>query len=310
MARHVVVGAGQIGSPLASALHRKGHEVTLVSRSGRGPDEVERIAADASDRTRLTEIVRGADVLYNCANPAYHRWPTDWPPLAASLLGAAEDTGADYVLLGNLYVYAPPTRPMRESDPLDPPSAKARTRVRMWRDALAAHEAGRIRVTEVRAGDYFGPGCVDQTHFGERFFPRLLRGRAASFVYDADQPHTWTYVHDVAEALSVAATDERSFGRAWHVPSPPPVSARHIAEVAGEIAGLDTARVDVLPRWLVRTLGLVSPMLRELEDVRYQFTRPFVADSTDFQNTFGVAPTPLETALKETVAWWRERLAD
>ncbi|WP_306365803.1 NAD-dependent epimerase/dehydratase family protein [Nocardiopsis sp. CC223A] len=309
MGRHVVVGAGQIGSPLADTLHRKGHEVVLVSRSGRGPEEVERIAADASDRTRLTEIVRGADVLYNCANPAYHRWPTDWPPLAASLLGAAQDTGADYVLLGNLYVYAPPTRPMRESDPLDPPSAKARTRARMWQDALAAHEAGRVRVTEVRAGDFFGPGCVDQTHFGERFFPRLLRGKAASFVYDADQPHTWTYNRDVAEALSVAATDERAFGRAWHAPSHPPVSARHIAEVAGKVAGLDSARVDVLPGWLIRTLGLFSPMLRELEDVRYQFTRPFVADSSDFENTFGMTPTPLETAVEETVAWWRERLA-
>ncbi|WP_116245754.1 NAD-dependent epimerase/dehydratase family protein [Nocardiopsis sp. FIRDI 009] len=309
MARHVVVGAGQIGSPLASALHRRGNEVTLISRSGRGPGEVERVAADASDRRRLTELVRGADVLYNCANPPYHRWPTHWPPLAASLLGAAEDTGADYVLLGNLYVYAPPTRPMRESDPLDPPSAKAATRARMWRDALAAHEAGRVRVTEVRAGDFYGPGCVDQTYFGERFVARLLQGRAANFVYDADQPHTWTYVHDVVEALAVAATDERSFGRAWHAPSNPPVSARRIAEEVGRIAGLDGARVDVLPGWLVRALGLFSPTLRELEEVRYQFIRPFVADSTDFQDTFGVTPTPLEDTLKETVAWWRERLA-
>ncbi|MCY9782845.1 NAD-dependent epimerase/dehydratase family protein [Nocardiopsis sp. EMB25] len=308
MGHHVIVGAGQIGAPLASALHRRGHRVTLVSRSGRGPQEVERIASDASDQARLTTIVNGADVLYNCANPPYHRWPEDWPPLAAALLGAAQDTGADYVLLGNLYVYAPPKGPMRESDPLDPPGAKALARARMWRDALATSEAGRFRVTEIRCGDYYGPGCVSQSHLGERFVPRLLRGRAASFLYDADQPHTWSYVGDVVEALIMAGTDERSFGRAWHVPSNPPVSARHMAEEIGRIAGLDTVNVSVMPRWLVRALGVASPTLREMEEVRYQFTRPFVVDSTDFQETFGLAPTPLETTLKETVEWWREHL--
>jgi nucleoside-diphosphate-sugar epimerase len=308
MAHHVIVGAGQIGTPLARALLRRGHRVSLVSRSGRGPEEVERIAADASDRARLTGIARGADVLYNCANPPYHRWTTDWPPLAASLLGAAEDTGAVYVLLGNLYAYAPPNGPLRESDPLDPPSDKARARARMWRDALAAHEAGRVRAVEVRSSDFYGPGCAGQSHLGDRFVPPLLRGRAATFLYDADQPHTWGYAPDVAEALAVAGTDERAHGRAWHAPANPPVSARRMAEGFARAAGRDGARVKVLPRPLVRTLGLASPLLREMEEVRYQFSRPFVADSSAFQETFGLAPTPLETTFDETVEWWRAHL--
>jgi nucleoside-diphosphate-sugar epimerase len=45
-----------------------------------------------------------------------------------------------------------------------------------------------------------------------------------------------------------------------------------------------------------------------MEEVRYQFSRPFVADSSAFQETFGLAPTPLETTFDETVAWWRARL--
>lgn len=38
MAKHVVVGAGQIGSEVARLLASRGHEVVLVSRSGSGPD--------------------------------------------------------------------------------------------------------------------------------------------------------------------------------------------------------------------------------------------------------------------------------
>jgi nucleoside-diphosphate-sugar epimerase len=50
-------------------------------------------------------------------------------------------------------------------------------------------------------------------------------------------------------------------------------------------------------------------MMRELRETRYQFDRPYVLDSSAFETTFGVAPTPLDVALKETLAWWRWRLA-
>ena len=35
----------------------------------------------------------------------------------------------------------------------------------MWEDARAAHEAGRVRVTEARASDFVGPQVpLDQSH--------------------------------------------------------------------------------------------------------------------------------------------------
>ncbi|MEU7984007.1 NAD-dependent epimerase/dehydratase family protein [Streptosporangium canum] len=309
MGKHVIVGAGQVGSQVATLLAGQGHEVVLVSRSGSGPGGVEKAAADASDSAALIRLARGADALYNCVNPLYHRWMRDWPPIADSLLATAEATGAGYVILGNLYVYGPPGGPMRESDPLRPTSEKAGVRVRMWQDALAAHEAGRIRVTEVRGSDYFGPGCLDQSHLGERFVPRLLAGKPVRFAGDPAQPHSWTYVPDVARALVTAATDDRSWGRAWHVPTAPAMSAREVAERLCALAGVPDPGVKVMPHWLIRAAGTVSPMLGELEHVRYQFVSPFVIDSTDFQSTFGMAPTSMDDALAATLAWWRVRLA-
>ncbi|NUW40325.1 NAD-dependent epimerase/dehydratase family protein [Nonomuraea rhodomycinica] len=302
MGKHIVVGSGQVGGHLAAQLIARGHDVTVVTRSGSGPEGATRVAADVTDQARLTEIAKGADVLYNCANPAYHRWLTDWPPMAASFLAAAEATGAVYVMLGNLYAYGPVDGPMTEDLPLASTSPKARVRARMWTDALAAHEAGRVRVSEVRGSDYFGPGASDQSYLGDRFIAPLRAGKTVSLVWPADVPHSWTYLPDVADALIVAGADERAWGRPWHVPTAEPLTFRQIGERMAAVLGRPAPRMSTLPWPLVRLAGLVNPMAGEMRHIRYQFVDPFVLDSSAFQTTFGVRPTPTDEALRATLA--------
>jgi hypothetical protein len=55
----------------------------------------------------MARPTEGAAVLYNSANPAYHRWPELWPPIAAALLEAAERAGAVLVTISNRYGYGP-----------------------------------------------------------------------------------------------------------------------------------------------------------------------------------------------------------
>ncbi|SEF14622.1 NAD-dependent epimerase/dehydratase family protein [Jiangella alba] len=305
MGKHVIVGAGQIGRLLAERLVADGYEVTVVSRSGSGPDGVTKVAASAADEARLTQVTQGADVLYNCANPQYHRWTQDWPPMAAALLGTAQATGAVLTTLANLYPYGAVDGPMTEDLPLTGGGVKGQVRARMWADALAAHEAGRIRMTELRASDYYGPGVRDQGHVGDRFFPPLLAGKPATYLHDPGVVRSWTYVHDVAAALATAGSDERAYGRAWHVPTAPPFSARQLADAAAAVAGTSPARIRRLPYWAQDVAGLAVPMMRELKETRYQFTRPFVIDSSAFETTFGQRPTSFDDAVAATVSWWR-----
>jgi nucleoside-diphosphate-sugar epimerase len=305
MGRHVIVGAGQVGRHLAELLATQGHDVTVVTRSGSGPENVTRIPADATDRDRLIEITKGADALYNVAAPPYTRWPQDWPPLAAALLAAAVATGAVLVTSSNLYLYGRVDGPMTEDLPAAPVGHKGRVRAQMWSDALAAHEAARARVTEVRAADYFGPGAGDQTPVGTRFVPPLLAGRRVMFLSDPAVPHSWTYLPDVARALAVAGTDGRAWGRAWNVPTNPPLSAQALAERLCALAGAPAPRIARMPRWVMNAAGVVSPLVRELRETRYQFDRPFVVDSSAFESTFGIAPTPIDEALEATLEFYR-----
>jgi hypothetical protein len=115
------------------------------------------VTADATDPARLGDLARGAAVLYNCANPPYDRWLTDWPPLNLALLQAAESSGAVLACAGNAYGYGPVAGPITDTTPLAATQPKLKLRADLWRDALAAHQAGKIRVTEVRASDYDAP---------------------------------------------------------------------------------------------------------------------------------------------------------
>jgi nucleoside-diphosphate-sugar epimerase len=309
MSMHVITGAGPVGSAVAVRLARQGERVRVITRSGTGPagDGIETIAADATDTERLAALAKGAAALYNCASPPYDRWPQDWPPLASSLLAAAERTGAVLVTMSNLYGYGPVSHPMTEHDPLAATGPKGKTRAAVWAQALAAHNAGRVRVTEARASDFFGPGVRGQSPIGQRSIPRLLQGRAISVLGDPDVPHSWTYLPDIAAALVTLGADERAWGRAWHVPTSPPMTQRQIYAALARIAAAPAPTLRAIPPWLIRAGGLLVPSLRELGEVAYQFAQPFVVDSAAYQHLFGATPTPMDQALTATLTWWHDQ---
>jgi nucleoside-diphosphate-sugar epimerase len=300
--RHVVVGAGPVGRATASELAGAGREVLLVSRSGAGPEipGVRRAALDAADPDGLTEAATGAHAIYNCVNPpAYHKWPTLWPPVAAALLAAAERTGAVLVVTGNLYPYGPVDGPMMEGMPDAGSGTKARVRAKMWADALTAHRAGRVRAVEVRGADYMGADVGDGGHI-PRLVPRALAGKPVRVLGSPDQPHSWTDVRDMARALVTVAAREDAWGRVWHAPTNTPRTQREAVADVCRAAGRDPVEVRGYPAWALTAGGLVSPMIRELRETAYQFERPYVLDSSAIGRDLGLAPTPWDEVCRRT----------
>jgi hypothetical protein len=230
-------------------------------------------------------------------NPTYSRWEQDWPPVAAALLAAAEASGAVLATVGNLYGYGRVDAPMTEQTPLAATGHKGRVRIAMWRDALAAHAAGRIRTFEVRGSDYLGGNSM----LSYVVTPALRKGRRAFVPADLDAPHTWTCTEDVAALLVTGVYDERAWGRAWHVPSNDPLSVRQLTTIAAEQLGV-TPKLATMPSSVLWVAGLVNPMAKELRETQHQFRHPFVLDSTAAQETFGLAPTPMAEAVRIDLA--------
>lgn len=297
MDTHVVVGAGPVGSATARRLLAQGHQVRVVTRSGSGPEGTERVKADAADAARLAELTEGSVAIYNCVNPTYSQWERDWPPVAAALLAAAESSGAVLATVGNLYGYGPVSGPMTEQTPLAATGHKGQVRNAMWRDALAAHEAGRIRTFEVRGSDYLGGNSL----LSVLVTPALRKGRRAFAPADLDAPHTWTCTDDVAALLVTGVYDERAWGRAWHVPSDAPRTLRELTAIAASQLGVKP-KLTAMPYPVLWAAGLFNPMAKELRETQHQFRHPFVLDSTAAQETFGLVPTPTDEAVRIDLA--------
>ncbi len=119
MRTHAIIGAGQVGRRLARSLIGNGESVRVVSRRGTSLDGARVISADAADRESLLAATTGADVIYNCVNPAYHSWQEEWPPIANNLIEAAEHADAVLVTLSNLYGYGPVDHAMTEETQIE-----------------------------------------------------------------------------------------------------------------------------------------------------------------------------------------------
>jgi len=292
---HVIVGAGPVGTATANLLADRGEQVRVITRRGTGPErpEVERVAADATDSARLSELTKGAVALYNCANPPYHQWLTDWPPLSQALLRAAESSGAVLATASNLYGYGPVAGPINHVTPLAATQPKLKVRADMWRDALAAHQAGKIRATEVRASDYIETNSI----FSIVLVKPLLAGQRAWVPAKLDVPHSWTSVSDVAATLVTVATTERAWGRGWLVPTNPPLTVRELATRFTALNGAPAPRLTSLPYPALWTAGLLNATAKELRYTNYQWNRAFTIDSGVTERELGLAPTPIDSAL-------------
>jgi nucleoside-diphosphate-sugar epimerase len=271
---HVVFGTGQVGLAVTARLAELGLPVRAVSRhrpAGLG-DAVRWCAANVLDADASLEAVKGAAVIYQCLNAPYTKWPEMFPPLQRNVLRAAEQTGALLVTLENVYGYGPTAgSPMTEDMPLAGRTSKGVVRAAMTAELLAASEAGRVRIAIGRASDFFGAGVVEST-LGARVFGNVIAGKRADFIGNPDQPHTYSYVPDIAAGLVTLATDERAIGQVWHLPGPETVTTRTLlALVAEEIN--HPVGIRTVPRLALRALGLVNPMMRELAEKLNQRTQ-------------------------------------
>ncbi|MEQ6902429.1 NAD-dependent epimerase/dehydratase family protein [Nocardioides sp. YIM 152588] len=304
-ATHVVTGAGPVGTGVALHLADLGHPVRLLTRSGSGPEHplVERRRVDVSRREGLADAFAGAAAVHHCIHGSQYRastWAAELPVAEQAVLAAAGEVGAVAVFPESLYSYGRVDGPITEASPRTATGGKPGVRSAL----LAARAASPTPTVSVVASDFFGPH-VRNAHAGERMIPTVLAGRRMRVLADLDQPHSWTYVPDLAAAMVRAATDPSLWNSVLHAPTGAPLTQRELIAAVADAAGVPMPKTGAIPAWALRAIGLVHTDTRELAELSYQFSRPFVMESAESERLLGQSPTPIEVALKETVAWWR-----
>jgi nucleoside-diphosphate-sugar epimerase len=182
-------------------------------------------------------------------------------------------------------------------------TVKGRVRAGAATRLMELHGTQGVRVAIVRAADFYGPG-VENSVVGLRVVRDVLAGRPAYLIGKPDVAHTLTYLPDQARCMIALSVQDHAFGDSWHTPNSAAVSLRaflgQVAEAGGSMPKIRTAG-----RFMLRTMGVFNPGMRELVEMLYQFERPFLVDHDKAASRFGLAATPLAVGVQETVQWVR-----
>ena len=307
--RITIFGYGPTGQATAKRLEAMGRETVIAQRSKPAalPRGARFIAADALDRESVLTATRGSEQIVVAIGFPYvgKLWREVWPKAIGNFVAACEATGARMVFIDNLYMYGPQTAPLVETMPLTsyglkPAARSAATRV--WMEAAAA---GRARVAALRPPDFYGPG-VPRAYLGETTIGALACGKPATFIGSPDIPHDYAYVPDIARAAATLLdAPDSAFGQAWNMPCAPTLTTRQILQIAADALGVPL-RIRTLPAALLAPIGLFSPFMSEVREMRFQWDRPYRVDAAKFAKAFWSDVTPFEAGVRETALSFRK----
>jgi len=303
---HTVLGAsGGAGNAIARALSEAGLPTRTVSRSGAElPEGTDIVRADITNREDLMRAIDGSGVVYMAAQPAYHRWPQEFPAMLEEVIAACATIDARLIMVDNLYAYGPGHHRLTESTPRTATDTKGALRAAMYEQLMAAHERGEVRVAVGQASDYYGPRSDNSGVTALAVAPVGGSG-ALRWVGSLDAPHSVAYLPDIARAYVVLGTSPEADGRAWILPHGDAVTGREFLELVNSELD-EPRRTATVSRFMLRVASPFHRISKETLGVSYQWTDPWIADDSQFQETFGpFATTPLETAVKESVEAYR-----
>ncbi len=305
---HVVFGTGPLGRYTAETLLEKGFNVRLINRSGKmevPPKGAEIIKADATNFSETIALVQGAVSIYQCAQPAYHRWREEFPQLQDAILKLAIESKSKFVVAENLYMYGNTNgQPMVETTPHNPCSEKGKVRAEMTKTLFETNASGKVRAASVRGSDFFGPW---EPINGEMIFKAALKRKTINMLGNLNQPHSFTYVKDFGKALAIAGTDDRALGKAWHVPSGEAFTQKQLLDTLSKQLGYEL-KARATGKFMLSIIGLFNSSVKEVVEMLYEFNTPFLIDGSAMETTFGLKPTPMEQRIYETLEWARAKI--
>ena len=289
-----ILGAnGRLANEAMKAFYKAGYNVIAVTRNGElreGIEGIEIRTANAMNAEQLIAATEGADFIFNGLNPLYTKWESMAIPLANNVLLAAKTHGSVHLFPGNVYNYGQ-TIPAQcdEATPFNTDTNKGRIRVEM--EQLFANETA-VKTVVLRAGDFYG-GTGTGSWFDLSIVSKLEKD-VFTYPGDLDTVHAWAYLPDLASAFVSAAEQAHSlvmysqFMFEGHA-----LTGREMKKHIEKAVGRDLKTAGV-PWWLLKAIGLVVPMLREVCEVAYLWRKPHRLDGSKLIQAVGSLQKPLQ----------------
>lgn len=307
---HTILGAnGVIAQELSRALAPSYPVIRQVSRNPRRvnpTDEV--VAADLLDGEATANAVSGSEVVYLVAGLKYNAsaWQEQWPRVMRNVIDACKRHGCRLVFLDNVYAYGRVDGVMTEATPFNPISKKGDVRARIATMLLDEMRSGNLQAMIVRSADFYGPAAVKSFPHAV-VFERLKTKKAPQWIGNPNAIHSFTFTPDAGRAMAVLGRSPEAFGQTWHLPTTKePFTGADFARLACDLAG-QSYKLLVVPRWMMKLMGIFVPVLRENEEMMYQLDFDYRFDSSKIESAFGLKATSYRQGIRESLDWEARR---
>jgi nucleoside-diphosphate-sugar epimerase len=304
MMQTILGAGGAIGIELARALPKYTTNIRLVSRNPKKVNDSDQLlSADLSNRDQVHNAVKGSQITYLTLGFDYNTklWQEKWPVLIKNVVDACIEHQSKLVFFDNVYAIGGDNiKRITENSPISPSSKKGEVRAFVDQHILDAISNRKLEAIIARAPDFFGP-VKDKSLLMNLIYDNLVKGKPAQWFCNADLVHSSGFTPDLAKGTAILGNTESAYNNIWNLP----VDNEHLTGrqwiklFADEMQKPD--KVQVLPGWGMRALGLFVPILKEMYEMRYQYDRAYYFDSSKFNRAFNYIPTSNKEAVRMTV---------
>lgn len=305
-----ILGAnGTIGKILAQELPAYTDRIRLVSRNPiRINESDELLPLDLTQPGTVDKAVQGSDIVYLVVGLEYSLkvWEQYWPALMRDTVNACLKHGAKLVFFDNVYMYDKShLSHLTENTHVNPPSRKGAVRKKISDMLLEAVRDMGLQGLIARSADFYGPGN-ENNFINQMVLKNLKSGKKPMWFVGPDIKHSFTYTHDAGKATALLGNTPDAYGQVWHLPTDTrPVTGKEFISMIASEFGIKDPKISILPKWMLRPLGLFIPVMKEMPEMMYQYDRDYFFDSSKFTSRFGIKATPYEEGVRVTCQAYR-----
>jgi nucleoside-diphosphate-sugar epimerase len=317
-------GTGFIGSRLALDCLQRGYSVNIVGQENNGAESENRKSVEAvggkvticsvTDREKIFELVKGADVVYHLAAAQHEANVPDhtfWDVNVAgttNVIQASLKAGVKRFVHGStIGVYGASLHgQLDEQSPVKPDNIYGVTKLEAEKIVRSFSE--KLAVVIIRISETYGPG--------DRRLLKMFKGikkNAFPIIGDGRNIHHLLYIADLIQGLHLAATVDEAVGKMFVLSGKEALTTAAMIETVAIELGTTSFRLRLpLPPCLVlatlteslcRPIGIQPPLHRRRMDF---FRKSFLFSPVLAQRILGFVPAvSFKEGVAETVRWYQ-----
>lgn len=283
----VLGGSGTIGSAVIKELQSRNIPVKALELN-KVVTGVETVNANLLDLSKFREVSKGASHIYLCVGLPYFSdvWEKNWPLIMKNTIEVCKFHNSNLIFFDNSYMYGPPplSNPITENHEQNPISRKGNARKITTDILISSFEKGEVEGVIGRSADFYGPDTVNSSLYNV-FLQNILKNQNPMWLGNPNVKHSFAYTKDNAKALVDLALDKSCYGQVWHLPVEGPVTIQEVLDIINNLMNSDY-KINYLPRFMLKILKLFIPILKEAEEMVYQFDTPFIFSDEKFRKKF------------------------